>query len=249
MNISETTENRWTMDATGHLVGDDGFVCPATTEELFDRFPQYAVNMASKLSMGASYDAIKEMAQELWTLLLERRIVERFDPTKLGGASQQCFLFYVGRCLRNAAITIWSSNKREPVLSESTKGIDDDIENMNTVTPEHIHNNKIQVIATLDVVNRIYLDEFCSFIVFNRPEKADCYLRIIDNLAAGETYSSLARILGVSHQTIRNHIKALSRLARKFVIGSPETMHTRRKRLLRIPQTVLDHYLEVHPAR
>jgi hypothetical protein len=29
-------------------------------------------------------------------------------------------------------------------------------------------------------------------------------------------------------------------------LGSRETMHKRRKRLLRIPQTVLDRYLEAH---
>jgi hypothetical protein len=32
-------------------------------------------------------------------------------------------------------------------------------------------------------------------------------------------------------------------------LGSPEAMHKRRKRILRIPQMTLDQYLEAHPAR
>jgi hypothetical protein len=54
------------------------------------------------------------------------------------------------------------------------------------------------------------------------------------------TVSEVAAILAVSDDTVLNHFGGLDGV---IDIGSPETLHKRRKRALRIPRPTLDRYI------
>jgi len=54
------------------------------------------------------------------------------------------------------------------------------------------------------------------------------------------TVSEVAAILAVSDDTVLNHFSSLEGV---IDIGSPEKMHKRKKRALRIPRPTLDRYI------
>jgi hypothetical protein len=206
----QATASTWTTDATGHLVGDDGFVVPRDFAEFYALRPDFALIMARSLLRGADPDRLEDFAQDIWQRLLSNRVVERFDPTRMHGCNNRRFYFYLKVCIVRMSHTRWDVSRREPV-TDSAAIVDDSEQGL---TEENVHGRRLHPITTLDLTSSIFLDQFRAYIHKRWPHKSDVYLSVLDGIAAGQTQAEIAEGLGVA--TVHQHIKALRVLAVRF---------------------------------
>lgn len=221
----------WSVDETGHYVGNDGFVCPKTFAEYIERFPN---GVASHVSFYSKlpYHMHEELVANLHLFMVHRKIVEKFDPAKRNGCSIRLFLDWIRFCLKRKSQTITNKWKTDALAHKMDMAI-----NYKFGTPNWLgFVAKVQDEATRDkaeqqqeiisggVNARQWLTKFRVFIADQRAQ----YLPVFDLRCKDLTYAEIAKELGVSSTTADNHMVNVRGLAKHFVSGTTPAKRVRR---------------------
>lgn len=211
-----------TKDESGHWIGKDGFVCPLTFAEFYERFDDYGRNMAVHLFKRATDEQRDDLQQEIWHLLIKNRVIEKFDPTKRMGACKGQFFGFVNLCTRRLAINRWEVRIAEPTIYGIDGTVDDEdsrYTSTGTMTEEDINSIRAVPVSVVNLDDKLYVEGFKRYLVtIGRPE----LLATMMAMLLVDTQADAAPILGVTRQAISVRMRALRKLAKKY-----ETQHKR----------------------
>jgi hypothetical protein len=114
-DLSHRGKGEFTVTEDGHFVGDDGFVVPRNFDEFYERYPKHVLNWAKRRINHFQVDeVVEDWAQDLLIYLKFsparsfnrgetdkpcRGVIEAFDPSKQGGASELSFRKYLNAVL------------------------------------------------------------------------------------------------------------------------------------------------------
>jgi len=227
--------DKFTKDATGHFIGDDGFRVPLNFAEFCEWNPKYIQNWV-KRRLGRG---MVDMDVEDWTQDLSMHmhylpakskhrlpgangrptgcqdVVETFNPIRQYGASERRFRHYINNCLANRFSTMQSKRQKNPVCRLGNLSLAPvmDPDNYEVVDDEYVH--KHSEYLTLRSHSRlvqgeqnVFLSEYLSFIAKEDPS----LLRVVRAIEETGTYGEAMRDLGMTDQDFgraRNRLKQL----------------------------------------
>jgi hypothetical protein len=230
------TGDAFTIDATGHFIGDDGFRVPRDFAEFCEWNPKYIENWVKRrLSRGAVDMDVEDWTQDLsihmhWLPATSKHrlpgangrvdgckdVVETFNPIRQYGASERRFRHYINNCLANRFSTIQSKRQKNPICRMGNLSLASamDPENYEVVDDEYVHGHS--EILTRQSRSRlrqeeqaVFLSEFKTFVMEEDPDM----LRVAHAIESTGTFGEAMRDLGMSEQEFsraRNRLKQLA---------------------------------------
>ena len=226
----------FTVDATGHFVGDDGFRVPKDFAEFCEWNPKYIENWV-KRRLGRN---AVDMDVEDWTQDLSihmhylpakskhrlpgangrvdgcKDVVETFNPIRQYGASERRFRHYVNNCLANRFSTIQSKRQKNPICRLGNLALAScmDPENYEVVDDEYVHgHSEVLSRGTHSRMRQeeqaVFLSEYRTFLSEEDPDM----LRVAHAIESTGTFGEAMRDLGMTEQEFsraRNRLKQLA---------------------------------------
>lgn len=226
----------FTVDATGHFIGDDGFRVPRDFAEFCEWNPKYIENWVKRRLGRQAVDMdVEDWTQDLgihmhWLPAKSKHrlpgangrvdgckdVIETFNPIRQYGASERRFRHYVNNCLANRFSTIQSKRQKNPVcrLGNLSLASAMDPENYEVVDDEYVHGHS--EILTRNARSRlrqeeqaVFLSEYRTFLAEEDPDM----LRVTYAIESTGTFGDAMRDLGMSEQEFsraRNRLKQLA---------------------------------------
>jgi len=230
------TGDSFTVDATGHFIGDDGFRVPRDFAEFWEWNPKYIQNWV-KRRLGRS---MIDMDVEDWTQDLSMHmhylpakskhrlpgangrpdgchdVVETFNPIRQYGASERRFRHYINNCLANRFSTIQSKRQKNPICRLGNLSLASvmDPDNYEVVDDEYVHKHSEHLTRQSHSRLRqdeqqVFLSEYQTFLEEEAPE----LLRVVRALRETGTFGEAMRDLNMTEQEFsraRNRLKQLA---------------------------------------
>lgn len=198
-------------DASGHYIGDDGFIVPLSFSEFHSRFPDWPAMMARKwLPMGRPED-VEDLTQDITLSLLRLRTVERYDPTTIGITNAKLFFSFLGLCVRNVAFSRHKDAKSQPTNNKANVFLDGlDIVEDCVSADRVLHDAKPW--TSLHVTDIMLLDGFGSFLL---TQGHDDLAQFYSLLRVGHTQGEAAQLAGMGDRAWWP-MKRLKRLAEEY---------------------------------
>ena len=237
------TGDKFTVNAEGHYVGDDGFIVPSDFDEFYERYPKYVLNWVKKrLNRFQVDEDVEDWTQDLLIhmkflpVTSKHRqpgangreqgcqdVIETFNPIQQYGASERRFRNYINFCLANKFNTVQSKRQKNPVcrpgnipfgVSSGAHGEDIDL----TQSDEYIHANSshLKVVAERREKqndDRHFTNQFKDFVKQNDPS----VFPAIEALEATGPLAEAASFMGVSDQEFSRYRVRLKQLGECFV--------------------------------
>lgn len=230
------TGDKFTVDETGHVIGDDGFRVPMNFEEFSERYPYYIRNWVKKrLHKNIVDQDVEDWEMELFQhmkyLPAESKhripgsngriagctdVVETFNPVKQYGASEKRFRNYINISLSNKFNTIMSKRAKNPVCRQGNYSIASqmDPENYEIVDEEYVHAHSENMMRSIMRVHeqkqqQLFLNEFRTFVQKNDP----AMIQVMEVISITATYGEAQKELGMTEQDFtraRNRLRQLS---------------------------------------
>ena len=241
------TGDPFTVDATGHFVGDDNFVVPRDFDEFYQRFPKYVLNWVKKrLNRFIVDEDVEDWTQDLlihmkWLPQASKHrnpgangrvngcadVVETFNPYQQYGASERRFRNYINFCLANKFNTVQSKRQKNPVcrpgnLPYGYIGDEPGGDHGGLHGDEFIHQNSTQLAATAERVqkqhdDRLFTNEFKGYV---RKEDPSVF-PAIEALEACGPMGEAAEYMGVTEPEFARYRARLKQLAECFLNSQP----------------------------
>lgn len=222
------TGDPFTVDATGHYVGDDNFIVPRDYAEFEEWNPNYISNwVRRRLGRGAQEADVEDWTADLrihiaylpakskHRLLGKTDVIMTFDPIRQYGASERRFRSYINNCLANRFSTIQSKRKKNPICHTGNLSLGTvmDPDNYEVVDDEYLHQHSEYLTRQANQRMRqsddmVYLSQLISFVREEEPS----LLAVMEAMAGAGTQSEAARDLGMTEQEFsraRNRLKVI----------------------------------------
>jgi hypothetical protein len=151
------------------------------------------------------------MAQDIWYKLLSHRVVERFDPAKVHGASERRYHYYLKLCLVRMNHTRWKVASKEPDTDGLSMTPDD--EEYGLSSEEWLHQHRAQPVLTPHVDDQIYMQEFRNFVSSEEPKLVTVIDALVENRSA---HRETAEDIGATLSQFRYQLARLRKLAKEF---------------------------------
>jgi hypothetical protein len=223
------------IDATGQVIGHDGFRVPQDFNDFFERYPKYITNWVKRRMKRLTVDEdVEDWSQDLALHMKflpatskhreqgKEDVIQTFDPYKFYGANEARFRSYVNMCLNNKFLTTQSRSTKNPVCRVGNLSLSGtlDPEDYSVVDDEYCHSNS----EYLGNVNerkqkqrddRMFTEEFRAYVEQEDPRMVS----VIRAIMVTQTQKQAAEELGVlwgcrvtdsEFVRHRNHLKKLA---------------------------------------
>lgn len=187
------------------------FVPPTTFAEFYSRYPEYARKTAFSV-LHATSETLDDLEQSVWLLLLNNKIIERYDPAKVGGSTAGKFFSYLGLCVSRKGITAWRNGQRDG--QTHALAIMDDAEE--GYTEDTIHAEMADQPVQCDPTVAIYRQQLCDYIRRRRSHNTSELIVIAGMLADGLKNRDIAEELGIRATQASAKVQRVRQLAREF---------------------------------
>ena len=198
-------------DEQGRYIGDDGFVVPKTSNEFFERFPDWPHTMARKWLPQAKPEDTEDLAQDISMSLLHRRTVERYDPTRFGATNAKLFFSFLVLCSRNVAYSRHNDLKGEPTNNKANVSLDGlDVVEDGVSADRVLHDARPS--TSLHVTDMMLLDDFGTYLLAQgHSDLAQFY----DLLRTGHTQGEAVAMAGLGKRASWS-MERLKKLAEQY---------------------------------
>jgi hypothetical protein len=234
--VAAYTGDPFTVDDTGHFIGDDGFRVPRDFAEFVEWNPKYIENWV-KRRLGRN---AVDMDVEDWTQDLSihmhylpakskhrlpgangredgcKDVVETFNPIRQYGASERRFRHYVNNCLANRFSTIQSKRQKNPICRTGNLSLAScmEPENFEVVDDEYVHSHSERLSRAThsrmqQEEQQVFLSEYRTFLAQEDP----AMLIVVNAIESTGTFGEAMRDLHMSEQEFsraRNRLKQLA---------------------------------------
>jgi hypothetical protein len=229
----------FTVDSTGHFVGDDGFRVPRDFSEFYEWCPRYIQSWVKRrLGRGVVDMDVEDWTQELSMHLhylpakSKHRlpgangrldgchdVIETFNPIRQYGASERRFRSYINNCLANRFSTMQSKRQKNPVCRFGNLSLASvmDPDCYEVVDDEYVHKHSEGLTRQAHSrlrqdEQRVFLSEYYTFLEEEDPQ----LLAVVRAIQETGTFGEAMRDLGMTEQEFSRARNRLKQLAQCF---------------------------------